>query len=73
VRLYPMVSECNVSMVSQIGRRIDDPKSVYIDLIMAKGEKLESVRTKLNDIAQETLNNLAYITQEISMGKYEMF
>ena len=73
VKLYPMIKECNVAMVSQIGRKIDDPKSVYIDAIMAKGEKLETIRTKVHDIAQETLNNMSYITQELARGKYEMF
>ncbi len=73
VRLYPKIRECNVAIVSQIGRKIDDPKSVYIDTIMEKGEKLEPIGTKVHDIAQETLNNMAYITQELGMGKYEMF
>lgn len=73
VKLYPMVKECNVAMVSQIGRKIDDPKSVYIDAVMAKGERLDTIRTKVHDIAQETLNNMSYITQELARGKYEMF
>ena len=73
VRLYPKIRECNVAIVSQIGRRIDDPKSVYIEAIMEKGEKLEPISTKVHDIAQETLNNMSYITEELARGKYEMF
>jgi S-adenosylmethionine synthetase len=73
VKLYPKIKECNVSMVSQIGRKIDDPRSVYIDAIMEKGERLEPISSKVHDIAKETLSNMSYITQELSMGKYEMF
>lgn len=73
VNLYPKIRECNVAIVSQIGRRIDDPRSVYIDAVMEKGERIEPIGTKVQDIAKETLNNLSYITEEISRGKYEMF
>jgi S-adenosylmethionine synthetase len=73
VKLYPKIRECNVAIVSQIGRRIDDPKSIYIDAIMDNGERLEPISQKLHDIATETLNNMSYITQELARGKYEMF
>jgi S-adenosylmethionine synthetase len=73
VKLYPKVMECNVSIVSQIGRKINDPKSVYIDAIMAKGEKLETISVKVHDIAKETLENMSYITEELARGKFEMF
>ncbi|MGD0728989.1 MAG: methionine adenosyltransferase [Candidatus Micrarchaeaceae archaeon] len=73
VKLYPQIKECDVAIVSQIGRKIDDPKSVYIGAIMAKGEKIEPISIKVHDIAQETISNMSYITQELSMGKYEMF
>jgi S-adenosylmethionine synthetase len=73
VKLYPKIRECNVAIVSQIGRRIDDPKSLYIEAIMEKGEKLEPISSKVHDIAQETLNNMSYITEELARGKYEMF
>jgi S-adenosylmethionine synthetase len=73
VKLYPKIRECNVAIVSQIGRRIDDPKNIYIDAIMEKGEKLEPISSKVQEIAQETMNNLVYITEELARGKYEMF
>ena len=73
VKLYPEIKECNVAIVSQIGRRIDDPRSIYIDAIMEKGKKLDPIGTKVHDIAKETLENISYITQELGRGKYEMF
>lgn len=73
VKLYPKIRECNVAIVSQIGRKIDDPRSLYIDAVMEKGEKLDPIKSKVHDIAQETLSNMGYITQELARGKYEMF
>lgn len=73
VKLYPDIKECNVSIVSQIGRKIDDPRSVYIDTVMAEGKSIDPIGSKIRDIASETLQNISYITQDISRGKYEMF
>lgn len=73
VKSYPRIRECNVAIVSQIGRRIDDPKSVYIEAIMEKGQKLEQISSKVNGIAQETLSNMGRITDGLAKGKYEMF
>ena len=73
VGLYPKVRDCNVAIASQIGRRIDDPKSLFIDVIMDKNEKLETISGKITSIAQESLNNISYITQELADGRYRMF
>ena len=73
VKLYPKIRECNVAIVSQIGRKIDDPRSVYVEAVMEKGEKFEPISTKVHDIAQETLNNMSYITQDLARGRYDMF
>jgi len=73
VKLYPEIKECNVAIVSQIGRKIDDPRSIYIEAIMEKGKRLDPIGTKVHDIAKETLENIGYITQELGRGKYEMF
>ncbi|MDE1871584.1 MAG: methionine adenosyltransferase [Candidatus Micrarchaeota archaeon] len=73
VKLYPMIRECNVAMVSQIGRKINDPKSLYIEAIMERGERLDPISSKVRDIASETVSNMSYITEELARGKYEMF
>ena len=73
VKQYPSVRECNVAIVSQIGRRIDDPKNLSIDIIMEKGQKLASINSKVKDIAQEKLSNIATMTKELTNGKYKMF
>jgi S-adenosylmethionine synthetase len=73
VKSYPSISECNVALVSQIGRPINDPRSVYIDTVMAKGEKIDPITSKVRDIAGSTLEKIKDVTRDMAAGKYEMF
>ncbi len=73
VKLYPQVRECSVSMVSQIGRPIDDPKNLHIGLVLDKGESLNGIGKKISDVASEYLENIGYITKEIIEGKHQIF
>ncbi|MCL4372267.1 methionine adenosyltransferase [Candidatus Marsarchaeota archaeon] len=73
VHNYPQVKECNVSIVSQIGRKIDDPKHLDIKLYTDKPEDVDVLRKKVYDLADESLDNIAYLTQEIAAGKHSMF
>ena len=73
VTLYPQVKECNVSIVSQIGRKIDDPKHLDVKISTEKREELDNIRKKVNDIAEQSLENIGYLTHEIISGKHSMF
>ncbi len=73
VSLYPQVKECNVSIVSQIGRKIDDPKHLDIKISTERKEELDNIRKKINDIAEQSLENIGYLTQEMISGKHSMF
>ncbi len=73
VKLYPQVKECSVSIVSQIGRPINDPKNLHIDLVLDKGEELKGIGKKISDIAGDYLENVGYITKEIIEGKHQIF
>ncbi len=73
VKNYPQVKECNVSIVSQIGRRIDDPKHLDIKIATEEKGQLDNLRKKVNDIAEQSLDNISYLTQEIVSGKHSMF
>ena len=73
VALYPQVKECNVSIVSQIGRKIDDPKHLDVKISTEKREELDNIRKKVNDIAEQSLENIGYLTHEIISGKHSMF
>ncbi len=70
---YPSIKECNVSLVSQIGRPINDPRSTSISVVMEKGAKIDPIASKVGGIASENLRNIASITKDIANGKYEMF
>ena len=73
VTLYPQVRECNISIVSQIGKRIDDPKHLDVKISTEKREELDNIRKKVNDIAEQSLENIGYLTHEIISGKHGMF
>ncbi|MCW6159613.1 MAG: methionine adenosyltransferase [Candidatus Micrarchaeales archaeon] len=73
VNLYPQIKECTVSLVSYIGRRIDEPRDVTVALTMQKGEKADAVRSKVRDIADDMLTNIGYVTRGLADGKYSVF
>ncbi len=70
---YPVIKECTVSLVSQIGRPINDPRSASINVVMEKGAKISPILSKVQGIASENLENIASTTMDIANGKYEMF
>ncbi|HUY70376.1 MAG TPA: methionine adenosyltransferase [Candidatus Baltobacteraceae bacterium] len=72
-KLYPQVEDCRVYIVSQIGRSIADPKSLCVEIVMKKGEDFDSVSKKIREVADNGLENLAYLTQEIINGEHEVF
>lgn len=70
VKLYPQIEECNVSIVSQIGRKINDPKNLRLEII---GEDIEKIKSKVIAICEETLNETKELTRNIILGKYHTF
>ncbi len=73
VKIHPQVKDCVVSLVSQIGRRIDDPRNMSISVVMQDGEKLEKIKSKIYDVGEDMLSNIGYITRGLADGKYEVF
>ncbi len=73
VNLYPQVKECDVSAVSQIGRRIDDPKHLDIKISTERPEEADALRSKVADLAEQSLTNIGFLTKEILAGKHQMF
>jgi S-adenosylmethionine synthetase len=70
---FPEISECNVNLVSQIGRPINDPKHLNISLSAEKPEDIEKVKKKVSDLAQEELDNIIFLTKGMLAGEYKVF
>lgn len=73
INLYPDIETCNVSIVSQIGRPINDPKHMHINLKMKEGIKIDSVSRKVDQLGDEALSNIGFLTREILAGKHSLF
>ncbi|MEM3227931.1 MAG: methionine adenosyltransferase [Candidatus Micrarchaeaceae archaeon] len=73
VNLYPNIKECTVSIVSQIGRPINDPKHLNIGMIVEDEKKFDITKKRVQEIAEDYLENIGYITNEIIEGKHAMF
>ncbi len=73
VKLYPNIKDCSVSVVSQIGRPINDPKHLNISISVEDQGKFELTKKKVKEIAEDYLENISYITNEIIAGKHAMF
>lgn len=67
------VKECYVRILSQIGKPIDQPKILDIELITEKGYTVEDIEPKAKEIAQDWLNNIRKVTEMIIEGKITTF
>jgi S-adenosylmethionine synthetase len=67
------VKECYVRILSQIGKPIDQPKALDIEIITEEGYKLEDVEPKAKEIANKWLDNIMEVTEMIIEGKVTTF
>lgn len=63
------IREVNIMILSQIGRPIDQPKACGIQLILENGTGLESVKSKVGEIADRHLENIKLITDLVIKGE----
>ncbi|MGC8649009.1 MAG: methionine adenosyltransferase [Candidatus Micrarchaeia archaeon] len=70
---YNQIDNCTVAIVSYIGEPINNPKNLTINVHMKKGEKLESIKSKIITIAENKLDNIEEITDGFIEGKYKIF
>ncbi len=73
VKLYPEIKECNVSIVSQIGRPINDPRNLDVKVLLNEKGDISNITNKLAALAEQSLENIGFLTKEIVSGKYNMF
>jgi len=69
---YPEIKECDIAVLSQIGKPISEPHNLNVNLITDKKD-FEKLSGKANYIAQGFLENIGTLTNEIAVGKYNTF
>lgn len=67
------VKECQIRILSQIGKPITEPKILSIEVIPENGFTLEDVNGKATEIAQKWLDNIQSVTERIVEGKVTTF
>jgi len=73
VELYPEIEECSVTLLSQIGKPIDQPKAASVSLLMKEGERIEKIRSKVHGVVDGWLEDAATVTEMILSGEATLF
>ena len=69
---YPGIKECDIAILSQIGKPISEPHNLNINIVAGKKE-FEALRPKAAYIADGFLDNIGEFTNNIALGKYRTF
>jgi len=67
------VQEVHLKILSEIGRRIDDPKVATAQIIPKSDVNLEAMEKKAQRIIDEWLSNIAEITEMVIRGELRTF
>ncbi|HIP17273.1 MAG TPA: methionine adenosyltransferase [Methanothermococcus okinawensis] len=67
------VKECYVRILSQIGKPINEPKILDIEVIMDKNHDLKDIETKAKEIAEKWLNSIPEVMEDVITGKIKTF
>jgi len=67
------VKECYVRILSQIGKPINEPKILDIEIITEEGYDLKDIEPKAKEIAEKWLNNIPEIRDKIIKGEIKTF
>ncbi|RJS81197.1 methionine adenosyltransferase [Methanophagales archaeon] len=67
------IQEVYIKILSEIGRRIDDPKVATAQIVPKSGVKLETAETKVERIMDDWLSNIAEITEMAVRGELRTF
>ena len=63
------IKEVNIRILSQIGRPIDQPRAASIQLILEDGTSLDSIKPKVEEIADKHLDEIKVITDLVIKGE----
>lgn len=64
------IKECSVSILSQIGKPLDEPQIILVKII---SDKFKKAKEKVQEIVNFYFDNLKKIQLEIVFGKYPLF
>ena len=67
------IREVYVKILSQIGKPIDEPKALSIQIVPKKGYDVEKMESKARTIAEEWLQDITKITEMIVTGRLARF
>ncbi|MEM0023034.1 MAG: methionine adenosyltransferase [Archaeoglobaceae archaeon] len=67
------IKEVYVRILSQIGKPINDPKVLSIQVIPKKGYTVEKMEPKLKEIAEEMIEKITSLTTKIVSGELKTF
>jgi len=67
------IREIYVRILSQIGKPINDPKVLSIQIIPQKGYTIEKLEKKIREIAEEMLADITKLTEKIVKGEVKTF
>ncbi|AIY89858.1 methionine adenosyltransferase [Geoglobus acetivorans] len=67
------IKEVYVRILSQIGKPIDDPKALSIQIVPENGYDVEKMESKARTVADEWLNDITKITDMVINGELKTF
>jgi len=73
VGLYPDIEACNVSLLSAIGKPIDQPQSAGIQISLSDGGDVKTRDAKVRGVVDQWLADVTKITDMIVSGKVSVY
>jgi len=74
VALYPEIEQCNITLLSQIGKPIDQPKNAGVRLYLSDGKTDTKVLdSKVRDVVNGWLADVTKITDSVVNGKVGVY
>ena len=70
---YDFVESATFSIVSQIGKPINEPKAADLEVVLAKGYTIEEAKPKLAYVVEAWMENISEITNRILYGRARIF
>lgn len=67
------IREVYVRILSQIGKPINDPKVLSIQIIPQKGYTVEKLERRVKEIAEEMIGNITKLTEKVIRGEVRTF